>query len=220
LIWGSVYMGTTPISLTLSKPATSNSATQVVTIYGQIASDQSTVPSVGNGNTVYRQTYAGNQSSLNYGFYQIGQPSCTSVTASGGSFPFNVYATVINNCNITASNINFATAGLLNSALNATGTITAQCTYGDAYRIALSSGASGNVAARQLQRPGGDVVNYQLYVDASHITAWGDGTQGTATPTGVGNGDRQAFTVYGQIPAQTTPKPGSYSDVITATISF
>ena len=38
--------------------------------------------------------------------------------------------------------------------------------------------------------------------------------------TGSGSGNQQVITVYGQVPAQSTPAPGSYSDTITATISF
>jgi spore coat protein U-like protein len=72
-----------------------------------------------------------------------------------------------------------------------------------------------------MQRSGGGAsVGYQLYLDAAHGSAWGDGTSGTATATGTGTGAQQVFTVYGQVPAQTTPAPGSYSDTITATISF
>jgi len=46
----------------------------------------------------------------------------------------------------------------------ASGAITARCTNGDAYQIALSSGIEpANVAARQMQRAGsGGAVNYQL----------------------------------------------------------
>jgi spore coat protein U-like protein len=35
-----------------------------------------------------------------------------------------------------------------------------------------------------------------------------------------GNGNAQVISVYGQVPAQTSPAPGTYSDTITATIVF
>ncbi|WZB69364.1 spore coat protein U domain-containing protein [Achromobacter xylosoxidans] len=38
--------------------------------------------------------------------------------------------------------------------------------------------------------------------------------------TGLGSGTVQNHTVYGRVPAQTTPRPGSYSDTVTATITF
>jgi spore coat protein U-like protein len=143
------------------------------------------------------------------------------LTTSNGSFPFTASATVINDCTITTTNVAFTATGVLSAALNATGSISTSCTNGDAFEIALNGGSSGNVAARQMQRSGGGgAVNYQLYLDPTRLTAWGDGTAGTSMATGTGSGNQQVITVYGQVPAQTTPAPGSYSDTITATISF
>ncbi|OXJ16232.1 Csu type fimbrial protein [Burkholderia sp. HI2500] len=219
--WGSIYSGTTPASVTLVKPALGTSASATVTIYGQITANQPTVPTTGNSTTPYSQTFGGNTTSINAGFYLLGAPTCASLTASNGTFPFSATANVINNCNISATNVSFGTASVLSGALTATGSITAQCTNGDAWKIALSGGSSGNVTARQMQRSGGGgTIGYGLYTDAARSIAWGDGTGGSSTVTGVGTGTSQAVTVYGAVPAQTTPAPGNYSDTITATISF
>ncbi|WP_027784041.1 MULTISPECIES: spore coat U domain-containing protein [Burkholderia] len=219
--WGSIYSGTTPASVTLVKPALGTSASATVTIYGQITANQPTVPTTGNSTTAYSQTFGGNTTSINAGFYLLGAPTCASLTTSNGTFPFSATANVINNCNISATNVNFGTASVLSGALAATGSITAQCTNGDAWKIALNGGGSGNVTARQMQRSGGGgTINYGLYTDAARSIAWGDGTGGSATVTGVGTGTSQVVTVYGAVPAQTTPAPGNYSDTITATISF
>ncbi|MDN7847875.1 Csu type fimbrial protein [Burkholderia seminalis] len=219
--WGSVYSGTTPASVTLVKPALGTSASATVTVYGQITANQPTVPTAGNSTTTYSQTFGGNTTSINAGFYLLGAPTCASLTASNGTFPFSATANVINDCNISATNVNFGTASVLSGALAATGSITAQCTNGDAWKIALNGGGSGNVTARQMQRSGGGgAINYGLYTDAAHSVTWGDDTGGSAIVTGVGTGTSQAVTVYGAVPAQTTPAPGNYSDTITATISF
>jgi spore coat protein U-like protein len=219
LAWGSSALGTTPISLTLVKPVSGTTASATVNFYGQIVANQPTVPTTGNASTGYSQTLS--QTSLTYGFYLLLAPGCAALTTSAGSFAFTATATVVNNCLISASNVAFTSTGVLNSALTATGAITARCTNGDAYRIALSSGSSGNVAARQMQRSGGGgTVNYQLYTDSGHTSAWGDGTAGTAMATGTGSGNAVSINVYGQVPAQSTPIPGNYSDTITATISF
>ncbi|WP_323123093.1 Csu type fimbrial protein [Burkholderia alba] len=219
-MWGSTYSGTTPISVTLAKPVLTTSTSANVTIYGQIAANQPTVPSVGNASTVYSQAFTGSQTSLNYSFYLLTPTPCASQTSSG-TFSFTATATVINNCNITATNVAFAPTGVIRTALTATGTINAQCTNGDAFEIALNGGGSGSVAARTMLRSGGGgSVNYQLYQDAAHSIAWGDGTSGTSMATGTGSGTSQALTVYGLVPVQATPAPGSYSDTITATISF
>ncbi|VWC94405.1 lipoprotein [Burkholderia lata] len=219
--WGSIYSGTTPASVTLVKPALGTSASATVTIYGQITSNQPTVPTTGNSTTTYSQTFGGNTTSINAGFYLLGAPSCASLTASNGTFPFSATANVVNNCNISATNVSFGTASVLSGALAATGSITAQCTNGDAWKIALNGGSSGSVTARQMQRGGGGgTIGYGLYTDAARSIAWGDGTGGSSTVAGVGTGTSQVVTVYGAVPAQTTPAPGNYSDTITATISF
>jgi spore coat protein U-like protein len=219
LPWGSTILGTTPISVTLTKPATATTASVSVNFYGQVAANQPTVPTTGNASTVYSQIL--NQTSLTYGFYALLAPGCAALTTSAGSFAFTASATVINNCLISATNIVFPGAGILNAGLTASGVITARCTNGDAYQIALSSGSSGSVAARQMQRAGGGgAVNYQLYEDSGRAIVWGDGTAGTSMATGVGTGNALSINVYGLVPAQSTPMPGSYSDTITATISF
>ena len=219
LPWGSTTLGTTPISVTLNKPVTGNTATTSVNFYGQITANQPTVPTTGNASTTYSQTLS--QTSLTYGFFLLLAPGCAALTTSAGSFGFTASATVVNDCLISATNVAFTSTGVLSSALNASGAITARCTNGDAYQIALSSGLSGSVAARQMQRTGGGgAVNYQLYTDAAHTSAWGDGTAGTTMATGTGSGNAVSITVYGRVPAQTTPMPGNYSDTITATISF
>ncbi|AXF20183.1 hypothetical protein CUJ89_06480 [Burkholderia pyrrocinia] len=219
--WGSVYSGTTPASVTLVKPALGTSATATVTVYGQITANQPTVPTTGNGTTTYSQQFGGNTTSVNTGFYLFGAPTCASLASPSGTFPFTATANVVNNCNISATNVSFGTASVLSGALAATGSITAQCTNGDAWKIALNGGSAGSVTARRMQRSGGGgTIGYGLYTDAARSIAWGDGTGGSSTVTGVGTGTSQVVTVYGAVPAQTTPAPGNYSDTITATISF
>ena len=221
LIWGSVYNGTTPLSVQLNKPSSGTSASATLTYYGLIAANQPTVPTVNNASTVYTQSFGGNQTALGYGFYSVLAPTCPSLATPNGTFAFTASATVVNNCLISATNVNFGTAGVLRSSLAAAGSISARCTNGDAFRISLNGGASGNVAARTLLRQGGGgAVNYQLYTDSARSIPWGDGTAGTSMVTGTGSGNAQTINVYGQVPAQATPAPGSYSDTITATIVF
>ncbi|MCA8034817.1 spore coat U domain-containing protein [Burkholderia arboris] len=219
--WGAVSSGTTPISLTLTKPALGTSASANVTIYGRIAPNQPTVPTVNNGSTVYTQSFSGNQAAYSYSFSLLGVLPTPCVSQStAGTMTVTTTATVINNCIISATGVAFPPAGVLASALTASGSISARCTNGDAFRIALNGGGSGNVAARTMQRAGGGSVSYQLYQDSGFTQPWGDGTAGTSMATGTGSGFAQAITVYGRVPAQATPAPGNYSDTITATISF
>lgn len=94
-----------------------------------------------------------------------------------------------------------------------------------AYSVSLSSGGSGNVAARTLG-VGANRIGYQLYADASRLMPWGDATGGTSQVFGslllnVALPVSATHTVYGRIPAgQTGVGAGSYADTITVTVSY
>nr|WP_205746479.1 spore coat protein U domain-containing protein [Dyella soli] len=220
LIWGSVYNASNPMPVILTKPATGTTASVTVPYYGRIAANQPTIPIEASANTVYSQGFQGNQTSLNVAFYALIAPTCGTLTISNGTFPFTASATVVSNCLISATNVSFGTAASLRSNLSAKGTVSARCTNGGAYRISLNGGSSGNVAARTMRKTGGSAVSYQLYLDSALTTPWGDGTSGTSRATGTGTGLAQSLSVYGRVPAQTAPAPGSYSDTIIATIEF
>lgn len=222
LSWGATTAGTTPISVSLTQPAYGTMASASISVYGQIGASQPATPVINNGSTAYGHTFSAGETSVNYSYYilgALGPPNCASISANG-AFTFAVSASVVDNCNISATNVAFPASGLLTSQINATGTITVQCTAGGAYQVSLSSGASGTMGARTMLRSGGGTVTYQLYTDSARTRVWGDGSGGTLTATGVGTGASTNLTVYGAVPAQTTPAPGNYSDTITATISF
>jgi len=192
-------------------------SSQSVSLYTSMPSGQTSLQA---GN--YSQSFSGGNAAVNYTAYTGTTPTCSAAWTSGGSFPFTVSATVINDCNITATNIDFGASGVLGVALSANGTLTAQCTSGDSYSIALNRGATAGASLndRLMSTGGGSVVHYQLYTAASYTTIWGDGTSGTSTVGSTGSGATQSYTVFGSVAAQTTPAPGSYSDTITATITY
>jgi len=45
-------------------------------------------------------------------------------------------------------------------------------------------------------------------------------TVSTDTVAATGNGASQSYTVYGRVPAQTTPAPGTYTDTVTVTVTY
>jgi outer membrane usher protein len=65
-------------------------------------------------------------------------------------------------------------------------------------------------------------MTYGLYRDAARTRPWGDGSFGTSTVTSTGGGVNvvRTHTVYGRLPAQGVPPPGSYSDTVTVTITY
>jgi spore coat protein U-like protein len=80
----------------------------------------------------------------------------------------------------------------------------------DMWHLGTSRSMTGPVAA---------LLHYSLFSNAGRTTNWGN-TVGTDTLAGTGSGAAQLLTVYGQIPAAQFPRPGSYADTITATITY
>lgn len=113
------------------------------------------------------------------------------------------------------------------TALDSQSTMTVSCQSGllelVSYSLALSAGSSGSTAARQLAS-GSNRLSYNLYKDVARLTLWGTGSDAYASTLQlltVLTPNNTTLTVYGRIPArQSAAAPGSYSDAITATLTF
>ena len=134
---------------------------------------------------------------------------------------FGVQLTITSSCTINgATTLDFGSNGVLTSALDQSSTITVQCTNTTPYNVGLSSGAApGATVTTRKMTNGAATINYSLYSNAGRTTNWGN-TVGTDTVSATGDGASQAFTVYGRVPAQTTPAAGAYSDTITVTVTY
>jgi spore coat protein U-like protein len=121
----------------------------------------------------------------------------------------------------SASDLDFGTKGVLDVATDQTSTIGVQCTTGQTYNVGLSAGAGAGAttAIRQMTGPGAATINYSLYRDTARTLLWGV-TIGTDTTAGTGNGNVQNLTVYGRVPAQTTPAAGIYTDTVAITVTY
>ncbi len=141
--------------------------------------------------------------------------------AATATSTFTVQVTLTASCTINvASNLNFGTQGVLSASVNQTSTLGIQCTNTTPYNIGLDAGAGiGATVAVRKMTSGANVVNYSLYQDSAHATVWGN-TVGTNTVAATGNGASQSYTIYGQVPAQNTPAPGTYTDTITVTVIY
>jgi spore coat protein U-like protein len=147
----------------------------------------------------------------------LGSAQATTTTTS----TFQVSVTLAATCTInSASALTFPNSGVLATNVDQSSTIQVTCTTSTPYTIGLDAGTGtgATVAVRKLTG-GGSTVNYTLYSDSSHTTVWGN-TPPTDTVAGTGNGTSQSFTVFGRIPPQTTPAPGTYTDTITVTVSY
>jgi spore coat protein U-like protein len=132
-----------------------------------------------------------------------------------------VQVTIVATCTInSASTLNFGSQGVFTANVDQSSTIQVQCTNTTPYNIGLDAGVgSGATVAVRKMTSGGATVNYTLYSDSGHTTVWGT-TIGTNTVAATGNGAAQSYTVYGRIPAQTTPAPGTYADTVTVTVTY
>lgn len=135
---------------------------------------------------------------------------------------FEVKLTVVDECTISTSDIQFDDVGIIVGAVNAApATITVQCTHDTPYQIGLSKGAGADVGHRHMTGSGADVVKYNLYTDGTYAHIWGN-TAGSDT---VGNtsgatGADETHDVYAQIEAHQNVAADDYSDQITATIYY
>jgi spore coat protein U-like protein len=141
--------------------------------------------------------------------------------AATATTSFQVQLTIQAQCLInSASTLNFGTQGVLSANVDQTSTIQVQCTNSTPYNIGLDAGTGtgATVTTRKLTG-GGATINYTLYSDSARTSVWGN-TVGTNTVASTGTGASQSFTVYGRIPAQTTPAPTTYTDTITVTVTY
>jgi spore coat protein U-like protein len=147
----------------------------------------------------------------------LGSAGATTTTTS----TFQVSVTLSATCTInSASALTFPPSGVLATNVDQTSTIQVTCTTTTPYTIGLDAGTgTGATTAVRKLTGGGSTVNYTLYSDSSRTVVWGN-TPPTDTVAGTGNGTGQNFTVFGRIPPQTTPAPGTYTDTITVTVSY
>ena len=143
----------------------------------------------------------------------------SSSPAATATATFQVSATVQATCLISANALGFGT--YTGTQTDASTTISVTCSNGTSYSVGLDAGtASGaSVTTRQMGGPSGATLNYALYRDSGRSQNWGT-TIGTDTTSGTGNGSAQTLTVYGRVPASQYVTAGSYSDTITATITY
>ena len=216
-VWGSnlwAFAGSYPSPTVDVALNGSGSGTASQTIYGQVWPGQQTLPA-----GVYSSAFSGTQASVAYAYSTVG--TCATIGSSHAtSAPFTVTVTDATNCAVNASTLNFGSVGVLRSAVDATSSVTVTCTNALPYTIALDGGLSGaSNPSQRVMSQASQSITYGLYRDSARAQPWGDSV-GTNAAAGSGSGLAQTLTVYGRVPAQTTPSPGTYSDTVVVTISY
>ena len=185
-------------NIDLSGPTGSNSVT--FTVYGRVAAGQ---------NPVY--TPATYSDTLSVAVKRNGNQIVSST--------FSVTGSVAPICSVSAGTLGFGSYS--GSIVNATATVTVNCTNTAPYQVSLSGGSSQSGSARRMAGPLSSYLSYQLFRDSGRTLTWGDGSaQLGARQGGTGNGSAQSLTVYGRIPAGQTVAAGSYSDSVVVTVEY
>ncbi len=180
-----------------------------IQIYGRVFGGQSSaVPG----------SYSNAFSGINARIRWADGSSPTNCNEGTANFSFSALATVQPQCSISASNMDFGSHSSLGAAADAASSIAVTCTNGAAYEVGLNNGMNDLLGLRRM-KSGSNYIQYDLYRDSSRLLRWGN-TLGLNTQTGTGSGSQQNLTVYGRVPLQTLPSPGTYSDTITVTITF
>lgn len=131
---------------------------------------------------------------------------------------------VISACIVSGTTLDFggAISPVGAAPVDATSTLTVQCTANTPYTVSLdagtNAGGAANFAARAM-RSGSRLVSYQLYLNAGRTTVWGNGT-GSSVHSGSGTGGTQTLTVYGRLPSLTGAVPGTYTDTVTIIVTY
>ncbi|WP_366936220.1 spore coat protein U domain-containing protein [uncultured Nitratireductor sp.] len=182
-----------------------------IPIYGRLFGGQANAPP---GN--YLSSFSGNDVEFRYRYTTSN--NCSTSAGNVVRPSFTVSATVPANCLVSTQDIDFGSQGVLAANVDATGQVDVRCTPGSAYTIALNGGNAGAPPTERKMTKGSETVTYGLYRDAARSQPWG--TEVGTTVPGSGNGAGQSFTVYGRVPPQNTPSPGTYVDTVVVTVTY
>jgi len=127
-------------------------------------------------------------------------------------------------CTISTTPVAFGTYNVFSgSPDDAVGQITYRCTAPrpPLVRIHLDKGGAPTFSPRQM-RQSSEILSYNLYLDSTRSTIWGDGTGGTQTYSQANPQANQNInvSVFGRIPPGQDVSAGGYTATVTATIFF
>lgn len=139
-------------------------------------------------------------------------------------------------CTISSSGMDFGNyqtftfpGEVTSTTVTSTAIVSMDCStilFGGDFTISLGPSTVGDgdrISTRYLlNNNGGPHMAFNIYLDGSYSTIWGDGSTGSVIRGTIALGESShSYTVYGRIPAgQTTLSPGSFSDVLTMTLIY
>jgi len=189
------------------------SGTATRTIYGRVLGSQASKLA-----GTYLSTFGAGQARVNYVRYLLGAPDCAAVVENTIQPTFTVQAVVNRSCTVSATAINFGSRSNLTANVDATGTLTINCTLGLPYSVSLSGGLSNAPPTQRRMTLGSNAVIYGLYSNSARTVAWGSAANQIVARTGTGAAE--SVTVYGRVAPQPTPTSGTYTDTVIVTINY
>jgi spore coat protein U-like protein len=220
------YLGNTVYTYTYNN---STGSTAPSTVYAMILSPVAGIPP-----GTYTDTYTSASQALvnpdgNPVTYSVAE-TCTGTTGSNwyNTLAFTVSVTLQASCTMSVTTMNFGSASApITSNVTTTATATATCTSTTPYSIGLDNGQNASGSQRRMKSSSGSYINYGLYTDSARTQAWSTASSSTACTNGAntcvlktGTGSSQSITIYGQVPPQTSPTVGSYSDAVVVTLTY
>jgi spore coat protein U-like protein len=141
------------------------------------------------------------------------------VGAASTTTTFNVSATVLTSCAVSASDLAFGNYDAASASDSlATSTITVTCSLLTPYTISLNSGLYASGSNRRLAS-GASRLGYEIYRDVGLTNIFGT-VAASLGISGLGTGLAVPTTIYGKIPKTQAVAPGSYADQITVTVDY
>jgi spore coat protein U-like protein len=167
-------------------------------------------------------TGTGNTNVTVYGQIAANQavpPGTYTDTMTTATATFSITAVITAACSISATNLTFG--NYTGALINATSTVTVNCTNLAPFNIGLNAGngSGATVTTRKMTGPASATLGYSLFRDSGHTLNWGN-TVGTDTLQETGTGSAVPYIVYGQVPASQFPATGAYTDTIVATVTY
>lgn len=149
-------------------------------------------------------------------------PNSANAASNPATATIAVTATVASYCSVTANPLAFGSYS--GTALNVSTTIAVTCTNTTPYNVGLTAGnGSGASVTNRLMTNTAtgstQTLGYQLLSGSYTGTNWGN-TSATNWQPGTGSGAAQTLTIYGVVPANQFPTPGSYADTITVQVNY
>lgn len=153
-----------------------------------------------------------------------------------GTSTLSASATVSNNCTVSTAALAFGTYDPIGTHrsgganLNASGSITITCVKGVAPTIGLNLGSNASVSIRRMMAGAGQYLSYELYKPPtatagaactfSGSVVWGTSGSNLFSASAAPSKVARIYNVCGTVAAGQDPAIGTYSDTVTATVTF